>query len=68
MDVSFPPKEILKWSQHSELTVMAINFVKYSEAIYRDVQMKSGGMSLQKILNLQKFVFAILKHKIITYN
>ena len=36
---------------------MKVNsFVKYSEAVYRHMQMKSGGMSY-----LQKFNFASLK-------
>ena len=40
--VSFPRKEILKWSPHSELTMTDINFVMYSEAVYRHMQMKLG--------------------------
>ena len=42
--VSFPRKEILKWSHHSELTITDINFVMYSEALYRHMQMKLGGI------------------------
>ena len=42
-----------------------INFAKYSEAVYRHMQIKSGGICQQKFLNLQKFIFAILKHKIL---
>ena len=42
--VSLSRKEIAKWKQQSELTMTVINFVKYPEAVYRHIQMKSGGI------------------------